>query len=192
MPIHSNQSKKKRCWITLRSIKFVANLDGNQAIQSPTFSKVFFTEVSIMQWPRKTASEAVLASDWRWNTLKLTREMMAWFYRPIEKAIFFQNSFSFPPFRNVTNFTPINRETCVKLFERYRQTTYNSKKCKKYEIRFTEKTALFRKGFQTLNARPERTALSSNVDQFCKQKSSCFMRESDFVCPGICDVAWSL
>ena len=140
------------------------------------FPKFFFTEVSIMQWPRKTASEAVLASDWRWNTLKLTREMMAWFYRPIEKAIFFQNSFSFPPFRNVTNFTPINRETCVKLFERYRQTTYNSKKCKKYEIRFTEKTALFRKGFQTLNARPERTALSSNVDQFCKPKSSCFVR----------------
>ena len=85
---------------------------------------------------------------------------------PYRESNFLPKLFQFPPFRNVTNFTPINRETCVKLFERYRQTTYNSKKCKKYEICFTEKTALFLKGFQTLNTRPERTALSSNVDQF--------------------------
>ena len=39
------------------------------------------------------------------------------------------------------------------------------------------KLPFFRRDFQTLNARAARTALSSNVHQFCKPKSSCFMRE---------------
>ena len=54
----------------------------------------------------------------------------------------------------------------------------NSEKCRKYEIRFTGKTTLFRGDFQTLNARAARTAFSSNVQQFFKPKSSCFMRET--------------
>ena len=65
---------------------------------------------------------------------------------------------------------------------------YNSEKCKKYEIRVTGKTTLFRRDFQTLNTRPARIALSLNVNQFCKPKSSCFMRETDFVFLGIFDV----
>ena len=62
----------------------------------------------------------------------------------------------------------------------------------KYEIRFTCKTTLFRRDFQTLNARAARTALSSNVHQFCIRKSSCFMRETDFVFPGNFDVVYDL
>ena len=34
--------------------------------------------------------------------------------------------------------------------------------------------------FQTLNAQAARTALSSNLHQFCKPKFSCFMRETEF------------
>ena len=51
-------------------------------------------------------------------------------------------------------------------------------KWNKYEIRFTWKTTFFWRDFQTLNSRPAVTALSSNVRQFCKPKSSCFMRET--------------
>ena len=40
------------------------------------------------------------------------------------------------------------------------------KNARKYEIRFTYKTTLIRRDFQTLNARSARTALSSNVHQF--------------------------
>ena len=68
------------------------------------------------------------------------------------------------------------------------QTTHNIEKCKKCEIRFTDKTTYFRRIFQTLNTRPARTALFLNLHQFCKPKSSCFMRETDFVFPGIFDV----
>ena len=32
--------------------------------------------------------------------------------------------------------------------------------------------------FETLNSRAARAALSSNVHQFCKPKSSCFLRET--------------
>ena len=39
----------------------------------------------------------------------------------------------------------------------------NNEKCKKYWIRFTSKTTLFRRNFQTLNTRPPRTAYSSNA-----------------------------
>ena len=59
----------------------------------------------------------------------------------------------------------------------YRPHTYSSEKCKEYEIRFMDKTTLFRRDFLNLNKRAARTALSSNVHEFCKPKSSCFMRE---------------
>ena len=36
--------------------------------------------------------------------------------------------------------------------------------------------------------RAARAAVSSNVDQFCIPKSSCFMRETDFVFPENVDV----
>ena len=68
----------------------------------------------------------------------------------------------------------------------------NRQKCKKYEIRFTSKTTLFRRDFQTLNARAARVALSSNVRQCCNPKSSCFMRETDFFFPGIFDEVFKL
>ena len=58
------------------------------------------------------------------------------------------------------------------------QTTYNSEKCKKYDISFPVKTALFRRDFQALKTREARTALSSNGYHFYKPKSSCFMRET--------------
>ena len=45
-------------------------------------------------------------------------------------------------------------------------------------IKAIEKTTLFRRDFQTLNARAVRAELSSNVHQYCKPKSSCFMRET--------------
>ena len=48
----------------------------------------------------------------------------------------------------------------------------------KYENRFTEKTSLFRKDSQTFNTLPARSVISSSVHQFCKPKSSCFMRET--------------
>ena len=54
------------------------------------------------------------------------------------------------------------------------------------EICFTAKTTLFRRDFQTLNAQ------ASNFHPLCKPKSSCFMRETDFVFPGNFDVAWGL
>ena len=46
------------------------------------------------------------------------------------------------------------------------------------EIRFTGQTSLFRKNFQTFNARAARSALFLNVLPFCKPKSSCFIRET--------------
>ena len=51
---------------------------------------------------------------------------------------------------------------------------------------------LFRRNFQTLNARAARAALPSNVHQFCRPKSTCFMRETDLFFPGIFDVVWAL
>ena len=47
-------------------------------------------------------------------------------------------------------FTSLNN--AVVLIYNWFQTTYNSEKRKKYEIRFTAKTTLFRRDFQTLNA----------------------------------------
>ena len=64
----------------------------------------------------------------------------------------------------------------------------NSEKCRKYEIRFTGKTTLFRGDFQTLNARAARAALSSNVHQFVLPKSSYYMRETVLFFPGNFDV----
>ena len=48
----------------------------------------------------------------------------------------------------------------------------------KNAIRFTGKTTLFQRYFQTLNTWAAITTFSSNVHQFCKPKSSCFMRET--------------
>ena len=67
-----------------------------------------------------------------------------------------------------------------------------NEKFKKYEIRFTGKTTLIRRDFQTLNAQAARAALSSNVYQFCNPKSRCFMRDTDFVFPEIFDVVWEV
>ena len=59
---------------------------------------------------------------------------------------------------------------------------------KMQDIRFTGKTTFFRRDLYF-----ERTsALSSNFHQFCIPKSSCFMRETDFVFPGNFDVVCSL
>ena len=65
-----------------------------------------------------------------------------------------------------------------------------------YEICFTGKTTVFRRDFQTLNTRAGGTVLSSNVHQFFKQKSYCFMRETAVkrisFFPGIFYVVWGL
>ena len=50
------------------------------------------------------------------------------------------------------------------------------------------KTTLFRRDFQTLNARAARAALSSDFHHFFIQICSCFVRETDFVFPGNFDV----
>ena len=50
--------------------------------------------------------------------------------------------------------------------------------CKKYEIRFTRKTTLFRRDFQNLYARATRTALSSNIHQFWIPKFNFFVSET--------------
>ena len=59
--------------------------------------------------------------------------------------------------KNFVCFTFSFQELCVQ------KTTYNIEKCKNYRIRFTGKTTLFRRDFQSLNALAARTALPSNV-----------------------------
>ena len=66
-----------------------------------------------------------------------------------------------------------------KASDRRIQTRYNSEKCKQYEICFAGKTPLFPRDFQTLNARAARAALSLNIHQFFRPKSSCLMHETD-------------
>ena len=55
---------------------------------------------------------------------------------------------------------------------------YNSEKWKKFEIRFTGKTTLFWRNFQTLKARTARATLSSNVHQVCTPKSNNFLSDT--------------
>ena len=60
-------------------------------------------------------------------------------------------------------------------------TTYNTEKCKKYEIRFKGKTTRFQWNFIDLDARLARFDINSKVHQFCKSESSYFMRETDLI-----------
>ena len=52
------------------------------------------------------------------------------------------------------------------------------KKYKKFEIRLTGQTTLFRRDFQTLSARAARATLSLNAHQVCTPKSNNFLRET--------------
>ena len=61
---------------------------------------------------------------------------------------------------------------------------------KVYEIRFAGKTTSFGRDFLTLNARSAKTALISNVHQFCKPKSSYFFAWNGFCFFRKFDVVW--
>ena len=68
------------------------------------------------------------------------------------------------------------------------ETTCNSEKCKKYEIRFMGKTTFFRWDFKTLYTRPAITVFSSNVHQFYKPNLAVLSVKrpwNRFIFPGI-------
>ena len=75
------------------------------------------------------------------------------------------------------------------LFHYRPHTTVKESKKKKS---FHRQNYLFQRDLQTLDARAARAALSSNVHHFCIPKSSCLMRETDFVFPGNFDVVCGL
>ena len=69
----------------------------------------------------------------------------------------------------------------------HQRTTYNTEKCKNCEIRFTRKIIQFERDFQVLIPRAARIA-----HQFCKPKSSCFLRETDVTFCAFFDIVCGL